>query len=98
MDNSRFTFGNAEYVVNKASDGVHVYRLGDSTTLGYLTDYVFDSYDDTFKISDEFKKNAVIAYVSKTDFEADGNGYCIVEVPDTDEIEILTKQRISGHR
>lgn len=96
MDNSRFTFGNAEYVVNKASDGVHVYRLGDSTTLGYLTDYVFDSYDDTFKISDEFKKNAVIAYVSKTDFEADGNGYCIVEVPDTDEIEIFDKAKDIG--
>lgn len=56
MDNGRFTFGDTEYVVNKASDGVHVYRLGDSTTLGYLTDYVFDSYDDSFKISDEFKR------------------------------------------
>lgn len=96
MDNSRFTFGDTEYVVNKASDGVHVYRLGDSTALGYLTDYVFDSYDDTFKISDEFKKNAVIAYVSKTDFEADGNGYCIVEVPDTDEIEIFDKAKDIG--
>ena len=88
MDNSRFTFGNAEYVVNKASDGVHVYRLGDSTALGYLTDYVFDSYDDSFKISDEFKKNAIVAYVENKEFEADGVTYKIVASPDSDEIEI----------
>ncbi len=88
MDNSRFTFGDAEYVVNKASDGVHVYRLGDSTALGYLTDYVFDSYDDSFKISDEFKKNAVVAYVENTNFEADGVTYKIVASSDSDEIEI----------
>ena len=88
IDNSRFTFENAEYVVNKASDGVHVYRLGDSTTLGYLTDYVFDSYDDSFKISDEFKKNAIVAYVENKVFEAAGVTYKIVASPDSDEIEI----------
>ena len=61
-------------------------------TLGYLTDYVFDSYDDSFKITDEFKKSAVMAYVEGSDFTVNNITYTIREDKSTDEIVIYGKE------
>ena len=92
LENDRFTFGGENYVITRDKEAVHVYQLGDSMTLGYLTDYVFDSYDDTFKITDEFKKSAVMAYVEGSDFTVNDITYTIREDKSTDEIVIYGKE------
>lgn len=92
LENDRFTFGGENYVITRDKEAVHVYQLGDSMTLGYLTDYVFDSYDDSFKITDEFKKSAVMAYVEGSDFTVNNITYTIREDKSTDEIVIYGKE------
>lgn len=91
LENGRFTFNGTDYSVVKSEDAVHVYKLGDSVALGYLTDYVFDSYQDSFKITDEFKKNAILAYVNGTDFTVGDVTYTIEEDKETNETIIYDK-------
>ena len=79
IENKSFEVGGKTYSVVKDNDVIHVYESGDKVLLGYLTNYVFDSYDDAFVVSDEFKISAIEAYAGKGDFSVDGVDYTVVK-------------------
>ena len=77
--NGSFTYNNKDYSIVKTMDGHTVYEVGDMEIVGYLTNYVFDAYDNPAVITDEFKLNAIAATVSGDSFTADGVEYTVVE-------------------
>ena len=77
--NGSFTYNNKDYSIVKTMDGHTVYEVGDTEIVGYLTNYVFDAYDNPAVITDEFKLNAIAATVSGDSFTADGVEYTVVE-------------------
>lgn len=76
--NTSFTHKGKEYSIVETADGHTVYEMGAQQVVGYMTNYVFDAYDDSFVVSDEFKRNAVIAAVEGKNFKADGKEYKVV--------------------
>lgn len=79
LDTGVFTYNGTEYGITSDKDQVTVYKNGEQKLIGYLTDYVFDAYEDAALITDDFKMNAVAALVKGGDFEADGVAYRVVE-------------------
>ena len=77
--NGSFTYNNKDYSIVKTMDGHTVYEVGDMEIVGYLTNYVFDAYDNPAVITNEFKLNAIAATVSGDSFTADGVEYTVVE-------------------
>ncbi len=78
-ENGAFTFDGKDYVVVAAGDAITVYETGEQQLIGYLTNYVFDAYEDTAVITDEFKLNAIAAVAADGVFEADGVAYKVAE-------------------
>ena len=76
--NTSFTHKGKNYSIVETADGHAVYEMGEQQVVGYMTNYVFDAYDDTFVVSDEFKLNAVGAAVEGKNFKADGSEYKVV--------------------
>lgn len=74
-----FSLNGKDYVVVAAGDEITVFESGEQQLTGYLTDYVFDAYEDARLITDAFKRNAVEALVEDGTFEADGVTYRVVE-------------------
>lgn len=74
-----FSLDGKDYVVVAAGDEITVFESGEQQLTGYLTDYVFDAYEDARLITDAFKRNAVEALVEDGTFEADGVAYRVVE-------------------
>lgn len=74
-----FTLNGKDYAVVAAGDEITVFESGEQQLTGYLTDYVFDAYEDATLITDTFKCNAVEALVKDGTFEADGVAYRVVE-------------------
>ncbi len=83
IENGSFTHKGKDYSVVETADGYTVYQMGRQQVIGYMTNFVFDAYEDSFEVSDEFKLNAVMAAVEGTNFTADGKEYKVV----TDEEE-----------
>ncbi len=79
LANGSFTFGGKNYTITEEEAGTTVYETGAMEIVGYLTNYVFDAYDDAFNITDEFKRNAIAATVEGGSFMADGTEYTVVE-------------------
>lgn len=82
LENKSFEFGGKSYSIVTNGDVTHVYESGNKALLGYLTNYVFDSYDDNFVVSDAFKISAIEAYTGKGDFSVDGTDYIVVKEED----------------
>lgn len=74
-----FKLNGKDYVVVASGDEITVFESGEQQLTGYLTDYVFDAYEDATVITDAFKRNAVEALVKDGTFEADGVAYRVVE-------------------
>ena len=79
VPNGTFTYKNKNYTVVATADGQSVYEVGEEQVIGYLTNYVFDAYNNPALITDEFKMNAVAATVEDDTFTADGVEYNVVE-------------------
>lgn len=78
LGNASFTHKGKNYAIVEVADGHTVYEMGAQQVVGYMTNYVFDAYDDTFTVSEEFKRNAVIAAVEGKNFTVDGKEYKVV--------------------
>lgn len=78
LENGSFTHMGKEYSIVETANGQTVYQMGRQQVIGYMTNYVFDAYDDSFVVSDEFKMGAVIAAVEGNNFTADGKEYKVV--------------------
>ncbi len=78
LENGSFTYMGKDYSIVETANGQTVYQMGRQQVIGYMTNYVFDAYDDSFVVSDEFKMGAVIAAVEGNNFTADGKEYKVV--------------------
>ena len=78
-----FSFDGQEYVI--ISDGVSnkVYSIGEAKLAKVFTTFVIDLYDSSFKVTDEFRNNALLAAFTTGRFTADGRSFTIV---DNDEV------------
>lgn len=74
-----FEWEGKKYAVSVENDVTRVYDLSGQTVIGYLTNYVFDAYDNPTLITDEFKRNAIAATVEEDSFTVDGVEYNVVE-------------------
>ncbi len=74
-----FEWEGKKYAVSVENDVTRVYDLSGQTVIGYLTNYVFDAYNNPAVITNEFKLNAIAATVSGDSFTADGVEYTVVE-------------------
>ncbi|MBR1862328.1 MAG: ABC transporter permease [Lachnospiraceae bacterium] len=81
-EGGRFTYKNEEYTVTADSDGITVYHVTGQERIALLTTYVFDAYDPSFKISEEFEVAALMASIESGEFSADGNTYRVVSEDD----------------
>lgn len=79
MEAGIFSYNGREYGITSDKDQVTVYKNGEQQLIGYLTDYVFDAYEDAALITDVFKSQAVAALVKGGSFEAEGVSYKVVE-------------------
>lgn len=79
LGNGSFTFGGKNYSVVETKAGTTVYEIGEMEIVGYLTNYVFDAYDNASVITDEFRLNAIAATVDSGSFTAGGVDYNVVE-------------------
>ncbi len=79
LETGSFTFKNKNYVIVETEAGSTVYETGKQEKIGFLTNYVFDVYDDTFVVTDEFKLNAIESTVENNSFTADGVKYSVVK-------------------
>lgn len=61
----------------------------EETLVAYLTNYVFDAYEDTSLITDEFRLQAVAAVAEGGSFSADGIEYVVVQ--DEEEMYVYAK-------
>lgn len=61
----------------------------EETLVAYLTNYVFDAYEDTSLITDEFRLQAVAAVAEGGSFIADGIEYVVVQ--DEEEMYVYAK-------
>ena len=75
----RFEMGGVTYVVEVVKDTKNVYKLAGETEAALLTTYVFDSYDSSKPVKDDFKVAAVRAKVDGTDFSVNGTDYTLSE-------------------
>lgn len=77
--NGSFTHNNKNYSIVQTADGHTVYEVGDMEVVGYLTNYVFDAYNNPSLITDEFKLNAIAATIDSASFTSAGVEYNVVE-------------------
>lgn len=79
LENGSFNYKNKEYAIVTTNAGNTVYEMGEQQIIGYLTNYVFDAYDNASVITDEFKINAIAASCEDGKFTAGSVEYTIVE-------------------
>ncbi len=82
LDNSNFVYKNKNYSIVEANGEYTVYEMGNQQVVGYMTNYVFDAYDDSFVISDAFKLDAIVAFVEGSTFSENGTDYKVVNADD----------------
>ncbi len=78
-ENGNFEFGGKKYNVSTAGGVTTVYELSGDIRIALLTTLVFDTFDDSFKISDDFKFAAVDAIITGKSFTVDGATYSVKE-------------------
>lgn len=65
-----------KYSVVLGKDGsIVAYRIGGEKQVAYLTTYVFDAFDSSFKITDEFTLKAIESVAGDKKFEVSGVSY-----------------------
>ncbi len=69
--------GNDKYLVTNNKGAITVNKLMGEEKVALLSTYVFDSYDSSFKISDEFMLLAINAVTEDNKFEKDGKSYTV---------------------
>ncbi len=77
-----FTYKNETFRVVPAGEGLVVYRVNGESAVALLTTYVFDTYDSSFTVSDEFQVAALQASLEGGSFTAGGTDYKVVSEED----------------
>lgn len=72
-----FEYGSEKYNVVKNGEAYEVYRVNGSSEIAIMSTYVFDAFDPSFKITEDFQAAAVKAIADKADFEVNGTKYVI---------------------
>lgn len=90
-DGTVFTVGGEKYIVSTDGSTKNVYRVGEAKLAKVFTTYVIDLYDNSVKVSDEFRNNALLSAFTTGRFTADGRSFTIV-----DHDEVLTIYDESG--
>ena len=69
--------GNDKFLVTNSNGAITVNKLMGEEKVALLSTYVFDSYDSSFKVSDEFMLLAINAVTEDNKFEKDGKSYTV---------------------
>ena len=78
LDGTIFEFEGATYTVENLGAGSYaVFRLGDVVDAYLASTYVFNSYDTSVSLTDEFRRNALLAIYENGAFTADGDSYTV---------------------
>lgn len=86
-----FTFGGKEYFISEADGNSTVFEAGEQKQIAYLTTYVFDAYQDSSAITDEFRVEAIRAAAGDKVFNVGETSYALQE--EEDEIIIYDTAR-----
>lgn len=70
-----FTHEGVDYIISKVDGVITVSKVDGSTQIAYLTNYVFDVYDSSNVLTDEFKTKALESASKDSSFEVDGVKY-----------------------
>ena len=74
---SSFTYGGTTYHLRDDGDAKVISTRSDSVVAAVASTYVFNMYDNSQSLSDEFKANALIALYDDGEFTHDGKTYTI---------------------
>lgn len=88
IENGSFEYLENEYVISEMDGITVVSKVGENLSIGYLTNLVFDAYQDASILSDEFKVGALTSVVQRENFTIDGVEY----KEKTEEDEVLIYQ------
>ena len=83
LDNDIFEFAGKTYSIEDIGVGSYaIYQQGEKTDAYIASTYVFNSFDSSVSLSDEFRRNALFAISGGGSFTADGNSYNVRNVSD----------------
>ena len=91
MDQEAFSFGGKEYIISTEDGSSRVFEAGEQKQVAYLTTYVFDAYQNSSAITDEFRVEAIRAAVGDQSFKVGESSYTLQE--EEDEIVIYDTAR-----
>lgn len=91
MDQEAFSFGGKEYIISTEDGSSRVFEAGEQKQVAYLTTYVFDVYQNSSAITDEFRVEAIRAAVGDQSFKVGESSYTLQE--EEDEIVIYDTAR-----
>lgn len=91
MDQEAFSFGGKEYIISTEDGSSRVFEAGEQKQVAYLTTYVFDAYQNSSAITDEFRVEAIRAAVGDQAFKVGESSYTLQE--EEDEIVIYDTAR-----
>ena len=77
-----FSSDGIEYVVVVNGDTKTAYRVGEARIAKVFTSYVIDLYDNSVKVTDEFRNNALLSAYTTGKFTAEGKNYTLVDHDD----------------
>ncbi len=75
MDSDSFSYDGKDYLISNADGSTVVYETGESRTVAYLSNYVFDAYADAAAITDEFRIGAISAVIGDGTFTVGDKAY-----------------------
>lgn len=64
-----FTYGGKNYAVSEMDGNITVYETGENIVIAYLSNYVFDAYEDASAITEEFRVGALCALIGDGTFK-----------------------------